>query len=791
MKFSEQWLREWVNPPASRSELVEELTLAGFEVDSVMPIAADFCNVVVGEVIEVVQHPDADRLRVCQVDVAEQAPLTIVCGAKNVREGLKVAVAKVNAVLPGDFKIKKNKLRGVDSFGMICSENELGLAEASSGIMELPSDAPIGVNIRDYLKLDDAIIDVDFTPNRGDCLSIQGLAREVAAFYNLEVTRPYQEYREGPLSPSNLSVVNQAPDACPHYIGRVITDIRIDTETPIWMKEKLRRSDIRSISPIVDITNYVLLELGQPLHSFDLSKVAKGIEIRFAEENEKIHLLDDQELTLSSEDLVISSNDKPVALAGIKGGSDSGINEKTTDIFLESALFHPSTISKTCRKFKLFTDSSHRFEKGVDYHLQRQAIERASALILEIVGGNLGEIQELGKPFKKMPSIFLRENRIGRILGIQLPKQDIKDLLQRLSMETQDKEGGWEVIPPSYRQDIVIEIDVIEEIARLHGYDNIPGKRLSAELRFVPKYESYLDINHLKQLLMVRGYQEAITYSFVDPKYEKLLGLQKQPLEIINPIASDLAVMRTNLWSGLLKTYQYNYHRQQSRVRLFEVGLCFYKEENKVIQSMRISGLSAGLLYKEQWGEPKRAVDFFDVKADVENILLRIGKSKDVRFEPYAQTALHPGKAASIYLGDQLIGSVGAIHPNISQTLDINQSLYLFDLNLEPMRNIPLSTYKTISKFPAIRRDIALMVATDVPAERIKEKILDSGADLLKNVQIFDVYQGKGIDPNKKSIALSLFFQHDLRTLIDSEINSFMQNIINILYKEFDAILRD
>lgn len=789
MKFSEQWLREWTNPPISTSALVEQLTLAGLEVDRSYPVAPQFTNVVIGKVLEVQPHPDADRLRVCTVEVDESEPLNIVCGAQNVRKDLKVAVAKIDAILPNDFKIKKSKIRGVESQGMLCSESELGLSETSLGIMELPEEAPIGKDIREYLSLNDCIIDIELTPNRGDCLSILGIAREVAALNKL-VMPPQKKFLSNSTLLEKIPITIAAKAACHHYVGRVIRHINAKAVTPLWMKEKLRRSDIRSISPIVDITNYVLLELGQPLHAFDLDYVQKGIEVRQATENETIHLLDNEELKLSQTDLVITSDGKPIALAGIKGGSDSGITDVTQNIFLESALFDPVVIAKTTRKFGLFTDSSHRFERGVDYHLQILAIERASELILEIAGGELAEIQEVGQPYLERPPILLRKERISDILGIKLSDLEIKDILESLGMTLDPADKGWYVTSPSYRYDINIEIDLIEELARIHGYHNIPEQKLPAELCFIPVTEKKLDLQQIKNILVARGYQEAITYSFVDPLYERGLALQPQPLELINPIASDLSVMRTNLWPGLLKTYQYNFHRQQPRVRLFEMGLCFINENQAVSQKLKLGGLSSGPLYKEQWGETKRSVDFFDIKADLEAVL-SLARQLDVKFVPYEHPALHPGKSASIIHRQKIIGCLGELHPTLAQEFDINQSLYLFDLDLESIMDLSLPAYEAISKFPAIRRDVALVVAADVPAEKIREKILDSGGELLKNVQIFDIYQGKGIEAGKKSIALSLIFQHVSRTLVDTEINDFMQKIIEMLHKVFNATLRD
>ncbi|MBA2654832.1 MAG: phenylalanine--tRNA ligase subunit beta [Gammaproteobacteria bacterium] len=791
MKFSELWLREWVNPLSSTKELADQLTLAGLEVDSITPVAGAFSNVVVGEIVDIMQHPDADRLKVCTVDVGEGESLSIVCGGQNARKNIKVAVAKIDAVLPGNFKIKKSKLRGVESYGMLCSEVELGLAETSDGIMELPSQAPVGKNIRDYLDLDDAIIDIALTPNRGDCLSILGLAREVSVLNKLTLTPPFAEKNATTASKDTLGITLSEPGASPHYVGRIIRNINPKAQTPLWMKERLRRSDTRSISVIVDITNYVLLEMGQPLHAFDLKSVSSGIEVRYARDNECINLLDDQKLVLSACDLVIASNGHPVALAGIKGGNESGVTLETRDIFLESALFTSSVISKTTRKFGLFTEASHRYERGMDYKLQQLALERASQLILELAGGELGDIVEEGISFQDKSPIMLNRKSIARCLGINLSDDTVNDILTRLAMKVSTQPIGWQVVPPSYRNDINTEIDLIEELARIYGYQNIPPTKLMPTLNFLGKSETKLDISKIKNVLVDNGYQEAITYSFVDPVFEHKLAPETELLSLLNPISADLSVMRSNHWSGLIKAYLYNSNRQQPRIRLFEVGLCFINRPQQLEQKLRLGGVVAGPLFKEQWGETKRSVDFFDVKADIENILTLSRPLSHFRFETCAHPALHPGKTAGIFCGQRLIGYLGALHPRIAQEFDINQTLYLFDLDLESIIETLLPMYEAVSKFPAIRRDLALVVKTNVPADKIREKILDSGGELLKNVQIFDIYQGKGIEEGKKSIALSLIFQHVSRTLVDAEINDFMQITINNLHKEFNATLRD
>jgi phenylalanyl-tRNA synthetase beta chain len=788
MKFSEQWLREWVNPPVSSRELTEQLTLAGFEVKSVQPVAPHFTDVVIGQVMEVTAHPNAERLRICYVNVGENELLPIVCGAPNVRQDLKVAVAQIGAILPGNIEIKKSKLRGVESCGMLCSEKELGLAETSSGIMELPDTAPIGENLRHYLQLDDNIIDIDITPNRGDCFSIIGIAREVAAI-NQQKMKSSTPQPAASLITEQLAINLLAPE-CPHYMGRVIKKVNNKIPSPRWMQERLRRSGIRPISPVVDVTNYVLMEMGQPLHAFERSAVQEGIAVRFAQENEQIVLLDDQQLILSKEDLVIVSADEPIALAGIMGGKGSSVTLETCDIFIESALFSASTLSKTARKYGIHTDSSLRFERGIDYSLQREALERATELILAIAKGEAGPIIDVGESSPRRESILLRRQRVKRVLGMNFSDEEIVATLQRLNMQVSCAGVDWEVTVPSYRQDVQTEIDLIEELARIYGYHNMASCSLSASLQFLPVPETKLNIHTIKKMLADRGYQEAITYSFVDPFVEKQLALQSEPFQLLNPISPELSTMRTNHWPGLIKAYQYNAYRQQSRVRLFEAGLCFRHEQDGLLQERRLGGLCSGDVALEQWQAPKRSVDFYDVKGDVENIL-KLARKTQCKFESVWHPALHPGKSAAIICDQRCIGLIGALHPSVSEKLDIQQPIYLFDLNLDSIMDVPLPTYSPISKFPAIRRDLALLVATNVPAERIKEKILDYGKGWLKNVQIFDVYQGKGIETGKKSIALSLTFQLDSRTLVDTEVNDLMQKIVIKLHQEFNAILRD
>ncbi|MFZ2168052.1 MAG: phenylalanine--tRNA ligase subunit beta, partial [Methylococcaceae bacterium] len=619
MQISEAWLRSYVNPAISTEELVEQLTMAGLEVDSVEPAAAKFSGVVVGEVLSMQQHPDADRLRVCKVAVGETEPLQIVCGASNVRVGLKIPAALIGAVLPGDFKIKKSKLRGEESFGMLCSEKELGLAAEANGLMELATDAPVGVDIREYLSLDDTIIEVDLTPNRADCLSVEGLAREVAVLNQMNWSTTRVENVEVSHQ-DTLTVAVEATDACPRYLGRLIKGVNAKAQTPLWMQERLRRSGLRSLGPLVDVTNYVLIELGQPLHVFDAEKLTGGISVRWAETDENLTLLNGQTIKLDNHALVIADDKQALALAGIMGGNNSAVNDETQAVFLECAFFAPQSIAGEARRFGLHTDSSHRFERGVDSTLQTRAIERATQLILDIAGGSAGVITEVTteSTLPQRQTVFLRRHRIEKMLGIILADELVTDIFQRLGMAVQTQADGWSITPPGFRFDIAIEADLIEEIARVYGYNNLPNSSLLMRSQLISVTEAVVDIDRVKDLLVDRGYQEAITYSFVDEDIQNTIAPDSEVIRLKNPISSELSVMRTTLWCGLLKVALYNTNRQQNRVRLFETGLRFIKKDGQIQQQKMLAGLVLGSSYNEQWGEKTRKVDFFDIKADVQ-----------------------------------------------------------------------------------------------------------------------------------------------------------------------------
>jgi len=791
MKFSEAWLREWVNPAVDTDTLAEQLTMAGLEVDSVAGASGEFSGVVVAQVKAVEKHPDADKLNVCQVDGGSGEDLQIVCGAANVRPGLKVPLATIGAVLPGDFKIKKSKLRGVESFGMLCSEKELGLAEQAEGLLELPADAPVGADIRDYLQLDDQCIEIDLTPNRSDCLSVAGVARELGTLNQCDVT-PVEIAPVDAVIDATFPIEVQAPEACPRYLGRVIRDVNVQAETPLWMVERLRRSGIRSLGPAVDVTNYVMLELGQPMHAFDLDSLQGGIQVRMAQPGEKITLLDGKEICATDDTLLIADGARPLALAGIMGGENSGVSDETRQLFLECAYFSPTAIAGRARDFGLHTDSSHRFERGVDAELQARAMERATRLLLDICGGQPGPVTEKASvAWLPAPApILLRPQRIERMLGIRFAPSEVEDILSRLGMRVAADGDDWQVTPPSFRVDIAIEADLIEELIRVHGYNNIPRTMPRYQPNMKPRSEAELQLQQVKNTMVERGYYEAISYSFVDPAWQRAIDPDIAPVALANPLSAELSVMRTSLWPGLLKAVQYNLNRQQPRLRLFETGLTFIQGDQGLIQRPRIAAALCGELQAEQWGEPARKVDFFDAKGDVEAILA-LGGLDNVSFEPASHAALHPGQTAKIVKNGREIGWIGALHPQTQQDLDIDPTVYVYELDQQAVLESQVPVFTPLSKFPEVRRDIALLVSLETPVAALFDAIRQASSEVMQEILLFDVYTGKGIDNGLKSVALGLILQGFSRTLTDDDVDKELQKIVTALKQDFGATLRE
>lgn len=795
MKFSESWLREWVKPAINSEELAHQITMAGLEVDEVAPVAGVFTGVKVGKVVECGQHPDADKLRVTKIDIGEEELLDIVCGASNCRLGLTVAVATVGAVLPGDFKIKKAKLRGVPSHGMLCSFSELGIDVESDGILELPEGSTLGMDVRELLELNDVAIDVDLTANRADCFSIRGLAREVGVLNRADVVEPTIEAVATSIE-DTVSIEVKATEACPRYLGRVIKNVNAKAETPIWMQEKLRRCGIRSIDAIVDITNYVMLEQGQPMHAFDLSKIDGGIVVRMAEQDEKLTLLDGNEAKLNSNTLVIADQNKALAIAGIFGGKESGVTSETTDIMLECAFFAPDHIRGRARAYGLHTDSSLRFERGVDSTLQATAMERATQLLVELCGGEVAPISaaESDADLPTANTVELRRSKLDGLLGHHIPSTDVVEILTRLGCAVESTDTGWTATSPSWRFDIAIEQDLIEEVGRIYGYNNIPNQAPVAALNMNDHKEANQPLKRVRDLLVDRGYHEAITYSFVEPEQQKLIVPEIEPLILPFPISADMSAMRLSLWTGLINTVVHNQKRQQPRVRLFESGLRFIPEEsaeNGMRQEMMLAGIIAGTRGEEHWDIATNTVDFFDLKGDLEAVLELTANELAYEFKAAKHPALHPGQTAAIVVGGKEVGFIGTVHPELERKFGLNGRTIMFEIEWDAINTRVIPEAAAVSKFPANRRDIAIVADEAIASGDIVAECLASGGELLTSAKLFDVYRGQGVDDGKKSLAIALTLQSVERTLEEADITSAVDAIVAAIGEKFSATLRD
>ncbi|MBK8400216.1 MAG: phenylalanine--tRNA ligase subunit beta [Propionivibrio sp.] len=790
MKFSESWLRSFVNPSVSGDELSHLLTMAGLEVEEEESVAPSFDHVVVARVIEVNKHPDADRLNVCRVDIGRGEAQQIVCGAPNVAPGLMVPCALPGANLPGDFKIKLAKVRGVESSGMLCSAKELGIAADASGLLVLPADAPVGADIRSYLDLDDRLLTLKLTPNRADCLSLTGLARELAALTGTPATYPEAIAATVSIS-TQRTIALDAPEACPLYCGRVIAGVDARAATPDWMKRRLERSGIRSISALVDITNYVMLEIGQPLHAFDNTRLDGAIHARLSQAGEKILLLNEQTLELQEDVLLIADDKHPVAMAGIMGGEDSGITLDTTEMFLESAFFAPRAIAGRARRYGFVSDASHRFERGVDFGNTRRALERATQLILDICGGQAGPVCEAKATLPPRPAVRLRPARVTKVLGVSLAAEQIGKLIARLDFDCTREGDDFIVTPPSYRFDIEIEEDLIEEIARLYGYDNIPASAPRAALSMLPQTESARPLSRVRQILADRGFQEVVNYAFVDSVWESDFAANDAPIRLANPIASQMSVMRSTLIGGLIANVVTNLKRKQNRVRVFETGRCFFRDTPGIPvrgfrQPWKIAALAYGSALPEQWGSVARSADFFDIKGEIELLLA----PALVRFEKAAHPALHPGRSARVVLDGKAIGLVGELHPQWVQKYELPLAPVLFELELEALKQAKLPNYAEVSRQPPAIRDLAIVVDHKLELQQLLEGMTAHRPAIVQDIRLFDVYTGKGVAPGEKSLAFRIVMQDTQKTLQDAEVDAAMQKLVNYLQQAFAAQLR-
>ncbi|MBM4219823.1 MAG: phenylalanine--tRNA ligase subunit beta [Gammaproteobacteria bacterium] len=792
MRISLAWLSEWVDPGMDVATLASRLTMSGLEVEAVEPAARDLHGVVVGEVLSVERHPDADKLTVCQVAGGGPAPLQVVCGAPNVRAGMKAPLALEGARLAAGDAIRRTRLRGVESAGMLCSARELGLSDEHEGILELPGELVTGAPLREALGLDDTILTLNVTPNRGDVLSVLGVAREVAAIAGRRLTPPALDTVQA-VTREHFVVRLDAPAACPRFAGRVVQGVNPAARTPLWMLERLRRAGLRPIRPIVDVTNYVMLELGQPLHAYDLRRLNSHIEVRAARAGERLKLLDGRELALDAGAVVIADGRGPVGLAGIMGGEASGIAVDTTDVFLEAAFFPPDTVAGVARRLGLVTDAAQRFERGVDPRGQERAIERATQLLVEIADSRPGPAvlvqDEAHQP--RRPSVTLRPERVASLLGVQVPRAEIENILRRLGMQVGSAGEVLGVIPPSYRFDVTIEQDLVEEVGRIHGYDNIPRSDASMPQRAQPVTERAVTRERLRLMLVDRGYQEAITYGFVDPRLQRRLFPKHEVLALENPLSAELGEMRVSLWPGLVEALRFNLRRQQDRVRLFEVGTCFAMEKGCLFERQAIAGLIVGSAFPEQWGETKRESDFYDIKSDVESLFALTGRQSAISYVAAHRSCLHPGRSAAVFDRDLRVGWIGQLQPDIARKLDLRDPPWLFELAIEPSFSSEVPVFAEISKYPAIRRDLAVVVDETVTLKQLRESVNLAAKGRLRELAVFDVYRGKGVEPGRKSIALGLILQETSRTLTDREADAVVAAVIERVKGDLKAGIRE
>jgi len=792
MRISVNWLNEWLGTPAEARDLAARLTMAGLEVEGIEPAAPSLAGIVVGEIVECGKHPNADSLSVCKVQAGGSEPLQIVCGAPNARVGLKAPLATVGTKMPGGMEIKQAKLRGVESHGMLCSARELELAEDSSGLLELPADCVAGQSITAALDLADTLLEINLTPNRGDCMGVLGVAREAAVLTGTTLGGP--ALPAVPAQTAERFPVELAPGAgCVRFAARVIRGVHPQAQAPMWLRERLRRSGLRSISAVVDVTNYVMLELGQPMHAYDLRELDGGIVVRRAHAGETLRLLDGRDVVLDESVLVIADRAKALGLAGVMGGEHTGIGSATTDVLLEVAYFQPQAIAGRGRRYGLVTDASQRFERGVDPTLQERAIERATELLLACAGGTPGptEVTELLGELPQRAAVRFRPERARRVIGVTLADAGIGDILRRLGMQVEEGAREWRVTPPSWRFDVTIEEDLIEEVARVHGFDRIPETDPATPLAIPAITEARVTPETVADLLVQRGYHEAITYSFVDPQMQAVLCPGEPTLRLANPISADLAEMRVSLWPGLVRALGENQRRQQPRVRLFELGRKFIVEGGTLHEIPVLAGVAAGAALPEQWGAAAAEVDFFDVRADVDAVLRATGAAGEFSFEPGSHPALHPGQCARILRNGVAVGWLGRLHPDLMRRLELTYSAVLFEIETESGLVARVPRMAEISRFPAVRRDLAVLVPEAVPVEALLGTVRRAAGGLLTGVVVFDIYRGQGIADGFKSVAIGLNLQDISRTLTDVDTDAVVAQVVAGLERELDATIRD
>ncbi len=792
MKIAESWLREWVNPDLDTEALAHQLTMLGHEVDGVDVEGDGIAEVVVAHVVDTEKHPDADKLTLCKVDDGSGDVVDVVCGAPNVVKGMKAALAKPGVKLPNGMKLRKAKIRGVVSNGMLCSAVELGLGDESDGIMHLPDAAETGSALIEFLQLPDAVIDLDLTPNRGDCFSVLGIARDVSALTGAKLKEATFETVDASIDDTH-PVELVEPAGCPRFAGRLVRGIDPNAVSPVWMTERLRRAGLRAISPVVDITNYVMLELGQPLHAYDAALLNGPIRPRLAKKGEKVTLLDEKEVELNEDTMIITDDSGPIGIAGIMGGLSTAVSDATTDVFFEGAFWPQGFMAGRARSYGMHTDASLRFERGVDPEGQGRAVERATQLLVEIAGGNAGPlvVDSSEEHLPNRDDVVLRRDRLARLLGVEMEDQAVAEILTSLQMKVVTGNDGWTVSAPSHRFDIQYEVDLIEEVARIHGYDSIPEATESAQSPLETVTESEIDLERVAATMIARDYQEVVTYSFIDAESNALFTGAESELVLSNPISSELSVMRSSLWPGMVAAAAANVARQQDRVRLIEISRTYHGSLEDHSEVVRVGGLITGSVQPEQWASRSESVDFFDIKADVEALLSLSCSAGEVSFEAAEHPALQPGQAANVLRDGSVIGVLGKLHPKIAKQFDLKKAVFLFELDAAKTLASTAPAAETISKYPAIRRDIAVIVDDKVTAEELMTSVAESAPKLIRDVRIFDIYKGDRIEAGRKSVAIGLILQETSRTLTDEDADGAMAAAVKKLEDQFAAVLRD